>query len=371
MIKFERSGKSAPFLTFHGDTLNETSDPRAVDGALIPAAMRSATRIAGPCALALLAFCMASTPAQARTHAGTCAIVDAITPLAAVAVATAGESDADQVAAYRRALIGAHPGLYAQQVLDLKPGPAMDRNILASLAEARTARDRSALIMRLRSQIAATSRRFSRVFPDFRCNFTVYLTDSLGQFDGAGRVVDGRPALVLGVPQLERELTSVSLGVLLSHEFFHRYHFEAAGFSDDPGENQQIWRVLWVEGLATYISKVLTPGATTADALMLPRDLAQRAQPLMPRLASDLLAGMDRIDVGLFDEYFRGGPAAGRHGLPIRSGYYVGYIVVERLAERHSLVALAHLRGAALHDEIASSLRELATHGTIPRAPQS
>jgi hypothetical protein len=311
-----------------------------------------------------LALALSFTTARAGTRGDTCAIVDAIAPLAAVANATAGESDSEQIAAYRRALIGAHPGLYARQVLDLEPGPAMDRKILASLADARTARDRETLKARVRAQVAATSRRFSRVFPDFRCNFTVYLTDSLGQLDGAGRVVDGRPALVIGVPQLQRELPSISLGVFLSHEFFHRYHFEAARFSDDPGENQQIWRVLWVEGLATYVSKVLTPGATTADALMLPRDLEQRTQPLMPRLAAELLAGMDSIDVGLFDEYFTGGPAAGRHGLPIRSGYYVGYLVAQHLAARHSLVELAHLKGAPLHDEIAGSLRELAAHGT-------
>jgi hypothetical protein len=329
-----------------------------------------ATRVAGRCAPALLGFALALTPAQARTRAGTCPIVDAIAPLAAIAVATAGESNAEQLAAYRRALIDAHPGLYAQQVLGLKPGPVMDRKILASLAEARTARDRNTLIVRLRAQIAATSRGFARVFPDFRCNFPIYLTDSLGQLDGAGRVVDGRPALVIGVPQLERELPSVSLRVFLNHEFFHRYHFEAAGFSDDPGENQQIWRALWAEGLATYVSKVLTPGATTPEAL-LSAHLEERARPLMPQLAADLLAGMDRIDPELFAEYFTSGPAAGRHGLPARSGYYVGYIVAGRLAEHHSLAALAHLEGAALHAEIAGALRELATYGAVARAPQS
>jgi uncharacterized protein YjaZ len=337
---------------------------------VIRARLRQATRLAGPSAAALLALALAFTPAQASAAAPACPVVDVIAPLAAVALATAGESDAQQLAAYRQALIDAHPGLYTQQVLGLRPGPIMDRMILASLAAARSAHDRNALIARVRSQIAATSRGFARVFPDFRCNFTVYLADSLGQLDGAGRVVDGRPAMVIGIGSLEQELPHLSLPVFFNHEFFHRYHFEAAGFSDDPAENQEIWRALWAEGLATYVSKALTPGATTADALI-SRHLEERARPLMPQLAADLLAGMDRIDTELFDEYFTSGPTAGRHGLPARSGYYVGYVVAGRLAEHHSLAALAHLRGAALHAEIAASLRELATYGAVARAPQA
>src|ERR1700722_1502885 len=329
------------------------------------------TRAAGSAtrrAHAILALVAALAVGPAPAAAGTCPIVDAIAPLAAVAAATAGEPDAQQITAYRQALIDAHPALYAPHVLGLEPGPAMDGKILASLAQTRIAPDHSALIVRVRTQIAETSRGFGRVFPDFKCHFPVYLTDSLGTLDGAGRVVDGQPAMVIGVDSVEQELPQLSLPVFLNHEFFHRYHFEAAGFSDDPAGNQEIWRVLWAEGLATYFSKVLSVGATTADAL-LSAHLEERARPLMPQIAADLLTGMDRIDSELFDEYFRGGPWAGRHGLPARSGYYVGYVVAGRLAERHSLAALAHLKGAALHDEIAATLRALATNSAVARGP--
>jgi hypothetical protein len=52
------------------------------------------------------------------------------------------------------------------------------------------------------------------------------------------------------------------------------------------------------------------------------------------------------VGFGLFEEYFTGGPEAGRHGLPARAGYCIGYLVVGRLAE-------------------------LATYGAVARAPQS
>lgn len=319
-------------------------------------------------ALALLVVGL--IPAVLRAApAVTCPIVDAIGPLTQVAARTAGQPDAEQIAAYRQALVVPHPGLYTPEVLGLTAGPVMDRQILASLAQARNAPHREALEARVRAQVGVTARAFHGAFADFRCNFPVYLTDSLGALDGAGRVVDGQPAMVLGIGSIELEEPHLSLAVFFNHEFFHRYHFEAAGFSDDPAERQAIWRALWAEGLATYVSQVLTPGATLADAL-LSKHLPERAQPLMPQMAAELLAGMDRVDTELFNEYFTSGPTAGRHGLPARAGYYVGYVVAQRLAERHhSLDALAHLKGDALHAEIADTLRALATYGAVARPP--
>jgi hypothetical protein len=310
---------------------------------------------------ALATLALGSTWA-ATSEPKPCPIIDAIAPLSVVASRTAGEPEATQIAAYKQALIAPHPGLYAEGVLGLKQGPAMDQLILASLAQARKAPDREALKARVRQQVAATSLAFHQVFPDFRCNFPVYMTDSLGVLDGAGRIVDGRPAMVLGIGSIEIEESHLSLAVFFNHEFFHRYHFQAAGFSDDAAGNETIWRALWTEGLATYISRVLTPGATLAEAL-LSKKLAERAQPLMPRMAADLLAGMDRVEPELFNTYFTSGPTAEKHSLPARAGYYVGYVVAERLAQRHSLDQLAHLKGTKLHDEIGNALRVLASSG--------
>jgi hypothetical protein len=307
---------------------------------------------------ALLALAIGLLQASAARAAG-CPIVDATATLSQVAAASAGKPEAEQVAAYRRGVIDVWPGLYREDVIGLTPGPAMDRLILRSLAAARRSDDRTELKQLLRARIAATSEVFGR-FRDFRCDFPIYLADMLGQLDGAGRVVDGHRALVLGVDALERERDQISLAVFFTHEFFHRYHFEAAGFSDDLEDRQEIWRNLWAEGLATYMSEVLTPNATAADALMLPRDLEQRAQPLTARMAAELLGGLDGTDEKLFSKYFTTGTGVERHGIPPRAGYYVGYIVVRQLAGRYSLEQLAHLKGEKLHREIEQTLRALA-----------
>jgi uncharacterized protein YjaZ len=176
------------------------------------------------------------------------------------------------------------------------------------------------------------------------------------------------PRWVIGIGSVERELPQLSLPVFLTHEFFHCYHFQAAGFSDDPGAGQQIWRAMWAEGLATYVSRALVPGTSTAQAL-LSGNLEVQARPLVPQMAAELFGGMDRIDPGLYNEYFTGGSDAGRHGLPQRAGYYVGYLVAQRLAERHTINRLAHLQGSSLHEEIASTPQEMAALGAVARDP--
>ena len=302
---------------------------------------------------------------SAATVTAACPIIDATVTLVPVARSSAGKSETEQLAAYRQGVIDRWPGLYTAAVLGLSPGPLMDRQILRSLEAVRRDGDHQELRQLLQTRLAATGGAFG-VFGDFKCNFPIYFADTLDALDGAGRVVDGRRALVLGIGSLAREQSKISLPVFLTHEFFHRYHFEAAGFSDDLEDRQEIWRNLWAEGLATYMSEVLTPGATTADALMIPRDLEERAAPLTARMASELLAGLDGMDEDLFNRYFTTNPKTDRHGIPPRAGYYVGYVVARRLAARHTLAELAHLRGESLHSAIADTLRELAADYAPP-----
>jgi hypothetical protein len=168
----------------------------------------------------------------------------------------------------------------------------------------------------VRQALAGAERRFASAFPDFQCGFPIYVMDTLGRLDGAGRQVAGRPALVLGIDQIAQERDVLPLPVFLAHELFHRYHSQISGFSDDPGERQAIWRALWAEGLATYVSYRLTPGATVDEALIAPRDLAARAQPQIRAISADLLAHLDQTDHATYQTYFTyGDPRVAARGL--------------------------------------------------------
>ena len=265
--------------------------------------------------------------------AQSCEIIDSYSAVAKLATATAGSAPEDQLRQFHEQIIRSYPGLYTSSVLGLSPGETMDAAILSSLAAARESRTGTPLLQSVVSQINRAARALS-VFPDFSCDFPIYIADTLGQLDGAGRVVS--------------------------------YHYQAAEFSDDMAEQQPIWRVLWVEGLASYASQVLTPGVSAREALLLPNDLEQRAAPMLSDLAGDLLLHLDEVNVTVFTAYFTyGSKEVARRGLPWRSGYYVGYVVAQRMAERHSLKGLAHLRGPSLRSEIAAVLRQLSRQPTV------
>lgn len=299
--------------------------------------------------------------AAGAAHAAACPVIDLETPVERLAQETASLSPADQVAAYRQRILAPHAAVYAPQVLGEFTPAALDKALAASLADARADADRPQVAGEVRGALAEAERRFGREFPGFRCDFPIYLMDSLGRLDGAGRQVGGRPALVVGVDQVAAERNILPLPVFLSHELFHRYHSQAAGFSDDPGEHQAIWRALWAEGLATYVSWRMNPGASVDATLIAPRDLAAKAQPHIQAIAADLLAHLGDIDRETYRTYFTyGDPAVTARGLPWRSGYYAGFLVAQDLGRTRSLAQLAALKGPALEAEIRRALERLA-----------
>jgi hypothetical protein len=150
--------------------------------------MRSSLRSAA------IAVTLALSPSIAGAEAGGCEIIDAYATVPTVAAATAGQPPTAQLAAFEREVIGRLPGLYRKEVLEVAPGPLMDRLILRLLAAARSDPPTPQFVSGLRDDISRGLARFRRL-PGFRCGFDIYLADTLGEMDGAGRVVDGRPAL--------------------------------------------------------------------------------------------------------------------------------------------------------------------------------
>lgn len=189
--------------------------------------------------------------------------------------------------------------------------------------------------------VRETAARFRGQLDDFRCDFPVYLRSTHGELDGAGRVVDGKPSLVLDAEMIHQLHTAEQLPVFLTHEMFHRYHFAMAGFSDDDSASQPLWRTLWAEGLATYASAVMNPTRPLSDAWLLPADLDAQVQLLLGVLARTMVAQFESVDPATFRALFTWHtPVPGEP--PPRAGYYVGYRVAAELAKMGSLRELAH-----------------------------
>ncbi|MGH6890353.1 MAG: DUF2268 domain-containing putative Zn-dependent protease [Rhizomicrobium sp.] len=304
-------------------------------------------------------FCLLSQAPGASAE--TCPVVDATSAFWPLAERSATMTPGAQAAAFRSEVVARFPALYTDNVLGHENMRALDKLAVASLLRTRRNGMKGRAVERdLVRSLPVFLAHFQKTFPDFRCNFPIYLMVSLGSLDGAGRMVGGKPALALGIDTIANYENPKWMPALIAHELFHRYNFQAAGFSDDPGDRQAIWRTLWAEGLATYVSGQLNPQASLGEVLF-SSDLAKRGPPLIGRLAA-ALRNNDAPDPPLYARYFEGGGGgeAGAEPIPQRSGYYVGYRVVQLLAKRRSFYELAHLKGPSLHREIDGALDELA-----------
>jgi hypothetical protein len=184
-----------------------------------------------------------------------------------------------------------------------------------------------------------------RFFPDFDpSRVQVSLMLSLFRFDA--KIPHDQPnQLWLGLDGIAKlHGPNCRLGVLLAHENFHLYHFQV---NPQPhrGESVPLYRQIWQEGLACYISHLLNPGASKADVLLDP-DLAANGPRYVPTVARALLGDLEADDDSVTARYLSYHPAAG--ALPSRMGYLIGYEVAAACAARKPLAELVRLRGNAL-----------------------
>lgn len=260
------------------------------------------------------------------------------------------------VQTFRRLLVDPNGDLYGAPGLGFSSKDRLDAAIAKSIDRAANERDKIVHMSELlRAALPERLQHFRATFADFRCDFTIYLLPSLGTLDGAGRRVNNAGALVFGLDNLTDEFYSSPDGfkLLFDHELFHRYHSQVAGFSDDKAEHEVIWRALWAEGLATYVSQKLNPPATLQDALIVPHDLEARAAPLTSILSRRLEAHLDEVDPKFFAEFFE--YHTGASATPARAGYYLGAVYAAKF--HRSLYELAHLQDRQVREGLERALK--------------
>src|SRR5271166_6864023 len=196
---------------------------------------------------------------------------------------------------------------------------------------------------------------FLKEFPDFDYSKArVYLILSLFRFDG--KIPHDNPhLLLLGLDGLAKfHGANTRLSVILSHELFHVYHFQVNPLPRNI-DDVALYRLVWQEGLATYVSKQLNPDASLSDVLLDPR-LANEGPGFIPAMATSLLRDLtttDDLTAGRYLAYRRVGM------MPSRMGYLIGYEIVKRAATDHSLADLARLRGNALLELVRTQTQAL------------
>ncbi|MBF9237001.1 hypothetical protein I2I05_06295 [Hymenobacter sp. BT683] len=267
------------------------------------------------------------------------------------------KDQATQVALFKKLVADPHPEVYNRDVLGGPP----DKAFAATLPERYPAiqalvQPKMDLVLRLSQQIGQDLPRyensFRKTFPDLKYNGRIYFMYSLGAFDGATRTVRDKEALLFGLDMIAYVYgQEADPEPFFHHELFHIYH------SQFFGEEQTVAAALWREGLATYVAHALNPKAAGVNLFGLPRNTPERTQAALPRYVGPLRAVLNSEKKEDYSRYFMGMDEQAE--TPARSGYYIGYLVAEKLAKRHSLQELAHAQLKDLLPEIEQALQEL------------
>jgi len=125
-----------------------------------------------------------------------------------------------QVKSFRDIMGVSATDLYSETDLGFGSSEQLDEAILKTLSNAREYSTEihhasDALVQTL----PACIEKFKQTFPDFSATFPIFILVSLGQLDGAGRVVDGRPCLLLGVDNIASEFSPAILPIFLLTSF--------------------------------------------------------------------------------------------------------------------------------------------------------
>lgn len=143
-----------------------------------------------------------------------------------------------------------------------------------------------------------------KAFPDFKADFEVHLAHSLDQFDGGIRDFGTENIyFVIGADRLaEKPLESDHTSFFL-HEIFHVYHCLQKHNLQNAPKKTLLWGFLWIEGLATYVSEALNPGASLGDIMIADPALecSPRMAQLWDNLSRDLETSERNLQIILFD----------------------------------------------------------------------
>lgn len=173
-------------------------------------------------------------------------------------------------------------------------------------------------------------------FPDLNTDFDIYIIHSLGEMDGGTRIIDGKFYFIFGIDGIIKYHNASTDIPFFHHELFHVYHWQYFKNED------KIWLSLWAEGLATYVSEVMNPGSSLKDIMLdIPVGLVDACEKDIEFLWADMGSYLDSNDEGAYERYFLLSSKDKR--VPLRAGYYLGYLLAKDLAKNHTVDELVKM----------------------------
>ena len=266
----------------------------------------------------------------------------------------------EQARLFKEMVAEKHTEIYATKVIWLDETKPYDEALMARYIawSERSTVEQINIIKRMSDSIAKNmveyEEKFRTTFPDFSYTGQVYFMHSLMAFDGAIRTINEKSNLLFGLDTMALVYgEDMDLQPFFHHEIFHIYHTQF--LEEDVND---IAGALWMEGLAQYVAKCLNPTVEGVNLFGLPKDMPERSKAILPILARHLLQVFESTSPDEYAKFFRGN--TNNHEIPARSGYYVAYLVVQKLGQKYSLQEMAHFRLAFIKPEIKMVLEELA-----------
>lgn len=209
------------------------------------------------------------------------------------------------------------------------------------------------------SAYALGLQRFSAALPEFDAMASpVGLLPSLFRFDAHLEPDGAQLPLFFGPDGIVRfHGAGADLNVLFAHELFHCYQAQKnPSMSLDP--KTPVFANLWIEGVATYASERLNPGASTLHVLLDDAELANIDASTLRGAVQNLLAHWDASDDATIGSFFQ----TGYHGAwPARVGYYIGLMAARRIGASMDLSQMAAMPTAEVRTRLMQAVREMAT----------
>ena len=217
----------------------------------------------------------------------------------------------------------------------------------------------------LPDRLYRTWKSFALKFPDMKSDVTLYIAPApQNAIGGWVRPFGNRVVVIFGFSTLARIVSELGFAVFVHLELTHLYQAQvnpeframtARYFMKESGPPSFLYQLMWLEGLADYVSRWLNPKAQPGDVFNL--EPADEIRARLPELARKLRVRMDASDRETIGEFVFGGNEI--KGIPRKTGYYIGMLIAEQLGRTHSVKQLLRLGGKTLHRLIETSLREL------------
>lgn len=262
--------------------------------------------------------------------------------------------DAGRVKAFKAHFASVLPGFYSHERMGLPRPERYDEHLLKALKRYPEERPGIEDVSRsFSTMLEPAQRSFEAEFGPMNGYPPIYLVHSLNEFDGGTRALPEGTRLLFGADMIHKIYQDLSTQAFFHHELFHLMHNRTFP------ECEPVWCNLWTEGLATYVSAQLNPGAGDAELLLTsPEPLRPAVERNRPLAVCTTLRMLESRDTSDYRMLFSNGKTD--NGLPSRFGYYLGYLVAAEATKTRSLQQMATLSADEVRPLVETSLRSLA-----------